>query len=252
MKVNSFIAAASSLAAFAAPAQAFWRMPCPGRLMTERVDPIVNPGTMSGHVHTIAGGNGFNINMDYNDTQASGCSSCPIQQDLSNYWTPSLYYMNKNGSYTLVPQAGDGDGVQGGMTVYYLQRGGPNNDNITAFPEGFRMLAGTPTLRTGSEDFTQQAVSYVCLNYSSTSPYTNYLPDQPCPDGLRAQIFFPSCWDGVNLDSADHKSHMAYPTEYSYDNGPCPASHPVHLISIFFETIWSTADFEWWVPENGW
>ena len=22
---------------------------------------------------------------------------------------------------------------------------------------------------------------------------------------------FPQCWDGVNLDSPDHKSHMAYP-----------------------------------------
>jgi hypothetical protein len=36
-------------------------------------------------------------------------------------------------------------------------------------------------------------------------------------------VFFPQCWDGVNLDSPDHKSHMAYA------NGGCPASHPVPL-----------------------
>ena len=34
----------------------------------------------------------------------------------------------------------------------------------------------------------------------------------------------PSCWDGVHLDSADHKSHMAWPV-----NGVCPADHPVPL-----------------------
>ncbi|GAB7345585.1 hypothetical protein MBLNU457_3887t1 [Dothideomycetes sp. NU457] len=251
MKVNTLISAASGLVALAAPAHAFWRMPCPGRLITERADPIINPGGISGHVHTIAGGNGFNFTMDYDSTQTSTCSSCPIKQDLSNYWTPSLYYMEKNGSFTSVPQAGDGSGTQGGMTVYYLQRGGPNNDPLKAFPEGFKMLAGNPNLRTGSNSFQQQAVSFVCLNYSSTSPYFNELPDQVCPDGLRAQIFFPSCWDGVNLYLPD-QSHMAYPTEYSYNDGPCPASHPVHLISIFFETIWNTGDFEWWVPENGW
>jgi hypothetical protein len=25
---------------------------------------------------------------------------------------------------------------------------------------------------------------------------------------MRAETFFPSCWDGKNLDSADHKSHV--------------------------------------------
>ena len=252
MKANTFASAAASLAALVAPAQAYWRMACPGRLVTERADPIVSPGGVAGHAHTIAGGNAFNFTMDYADTQTSECSSCPIKQDLSNYWTPSLYYMSQNGSYISVPQAGDGSGVLGGMTVYYLQRGGPNNDNVTAYPEGFRMLAGNPLLRNGSDSFNQQAVSFVCLDYSTTSPYSNKLPDQPCPDGLRAQIFFPSCWDGVNLDSPDHSSHMAYPTQYSYDNGPCPASHPVHMISLFYEVIFSTADFDWWVPDQGW
>lgn len=35
---------------------------------------------------------------------------------------------------------------------------------------------------------------------------------------------FPNCWDGVNLDSSDHRSHMAYPV-----GARCPASHPVVL-----------------------
>jgi hypothetical protein len=62
-----------------------------------------------------------------------------------------------------------------------------------------------------------------------------------CPNGLRAQIFFPGCWDGMNLDSSDHKSHMAYPD--GIDNGYCPSSHPVHLISIFYEVWFNVAPF---------
>ncbi|KAF2225976.1 hypothetical protein BDZ85DRAFT_193191, partial [Elsinoe ampelina] len=250
MHFNNVVSAAISLAALAAPVDAFWRMSCPGRIMTSRMDPIVNPGAISGHVHTISGGNAFNYSMTYADTQKSTCSSCPIKQDLSNYWVPNLYYRTKDGKFIDVPQAGDGTGVYGGMIVYYLQRGGPNNDALKAFPKDFRMLAGNPYKRNYTDDFAGQAVSFVCLNYSGKSGYFNKFPDTPCPDGLRAQIFFPSCWDGVNLDSADHMSHMAYPTKYSYDNGPCPATHPVHLISIFYEIIFSTAGFEWWTPDG--
>lgn len=230
-------------AALAAPAAAFFRMPCPGRIVTERADPIVSPGQVSGHVHTISGGNGFKFEMDYADARSSSCSSCPIKADLSNYWTPSLYYQHQNGSFENVHQSGDGTGIYGGMTVYYLQRGGPNNDKLQAFPEGFRMLAGNPFKRNHTDDFESEAVSFVCLDYSGGSSTSDGLPTKNCPDGLRAQVFFPSCWDGVNLDSADHKSHMSYPIGGSYDSGKCPDTHPVHLISIFYEVNYNTGDF---------
>jgi hypothetical protein len=92
----------------------------------------------------------------------------------------------------------------------------------------------------------QQAVSWVCLNYATSSPQTPAIPNTNCPDGLRAQVFFPSCWDGVNLDSANHKDHVAYPDHM--DSGDCPASHPVRFISIFYEVIWNINDFAdmWW------
>jgi len=248
LSTDTLAKGALSLLTFSGAADAFWRMQCPGRLIDARVDPIVNPGVIAGHVHAISGGNGFNYTMDYASTQASTCSSCPIEEDLSNYWVPTLYYTNKDGSFTSVPQAGDGGSNLGGQVVYYLQRGGPKNDNLTAYPKDFRMLAGNPYKRAYTSDFAGQAVSFVCLNYTGSSSYYNKFPDKPCPDGLRAQIFFPSCWDGVNLDSPDHMSHMAYPTQYSYDNGPCPASHPVHMISIFYEIIFSTSSFDWWTP----
>jgi hypothetical protein len=82
-------------------------------LLKERADPIVNPGKVSGHVHTIMGGNAFGFNMTYADTQKSTCSSCKVTQDMSNYWVPNLYYKVKNGSFISVPQIS-------GVLVYYL------------------------------------------------------------------------------------------------------------------------------------
>lgn len=241
------------LAFLISPTTAFWRMPCPGRLVDERADPLVSPGVVSGHVHSIAGGSGFSFNMTYEDARASSCSSCPIKADLSNYWVPHLYYRAENGTFIDVPVSGDGDGNLGGITVYYLQRPGANNDALQAFPEGFRMLAGDPFRRNYTGDFAAQAISYACLNYDGpATAETNGFPDNNCPDGLRAQVFFPSCWDGVNLDSANHQSHVSYPASGAYNDGVCPDSHPVHLISIFYEIIFQTNLFAdmWWGDEQ--
>ena len=252
----SLSAATLGLAALLpAHVSAFWRMPCGHRVTTERIDPLIFPGVVSPHVHQVAGGNGFGYTETYEQARNASCSSCPITQDLSNYWTPVLYYKARDGTFTKVPQAGDSDtaGTNGGMTVYYLQRPGYDGEPLLAFPEGFRMIAGNPFVRNFTGDYAAQAVSFVCLNYSphdNSHDYTNGLPTMACPDGVRAQVFFPSCWDGVNLDTPDHSSHMAYPVDNipnsEYNGGVCPDSHPVHLVSIFYEVIFSTAGFEFW------
>ena len=217
------------------PATAFWRLPCISPLVVARADPIISPGIPSGHVHTIMGGNAFSFALSYASTQTSNCSSCTVEGDFSNYWTPALYYQYPNGSFTSVQQSG-------GATIYYLQRAGPN-ENLTAFPAGLRMVAGDPFKRNVTTNFAGQAISYACMNYNApATPETPGFPTTNCPDGLRAQVFFPSCWDGVNLDSADHTGHMAYPAT-AYNDGPCPESHPVHLISLFYEVIWNVDAF---------
>ena len=103
--------------------EAFFRMSCPGRITRERLDPIVNPGAIAGHVHTVSGGSGFKASMTYQDARASLCSSCTIKvcgspppvlvfqfthvntlkEDMSNYWTPTLYVRFKDGTFAPVP-----------------------------------------------------------------------------------------------------------------------------------------------------
>ena len=43
------------------PASAYWRMSCMGVAGIARIDPIVSPNEMSGHVHTIKGASGMLI-----------------------------------------------------------------------------------------------------------------------------------------------------------------------------------------------
>ncbi|RMD40056.1 hypothetical protein DV735_g5087, partial [Chaetothyriales sp. CBS 134920] len=221
----------------ASPSTAFFLMPC-WPITTQRLDPIVTPGGIASHVHQIIGGSAFSPSLTYEATQADDvCTTCFVSVDHSNYWIPSLYFQNSDGEFESVDQVGS-------TSVYYFNevtRLGAN-ETMTPFPEGFRMLAGDQDKRSGSEDFADQAINYKCLNYAGLPTDSKGFPDYDCPNGIRAEVTFPSCWDGVNLDSDDHRSHVAYPT-VTYQDGECPSSHPVHLVTLLVEFIWDTHKF---------
>jgi hypothetical protein len=45
-------------------AHAFWRMECPGRVGLARLDPIIDPGKISMHAHSIHGSSGKRLIRD--------------------------------------------------------------------------------------------------------------------------------------------------------------------------------------------
>lgn len=102
----------TAFVSLASVAQAFWRMGCGNPLVVDRLDPVVNPGNASGHVHRIHGGNAFAPDMTYDMARQSTCTTCQVKDDLSNYWVPMLYYQDQStGNFTIVPN--------NGLTVYY-------------------------------------------------------------------------------------------------------------------------------------
>ncbi|KAL5437232.1 hypothetical protein PMIN07_011926, partial [Paraphaeosphaeria minitans] len=121
MHWTSFVALA-----LGAPSQALIRFGC-SQLVVDRLDPLVNPGMEpSPHLHQIIGGNSFNTSMykeDHDLAKLSTCTSCQPSEDFSNYWTASLFFRARNGTYKRVPQKGNVgfEGQRGGMTVYYMQ-----------------------------------------------------------------------------------------------------------------------------------
>ena len=79
--------------------------------------------------------------------------------------------------------------------------------------------------------------SWKCIDYSQDHPETPGFPaNMTCSQGLRAQIQFQSCWDGVNLFKPN-QSHIAYLSQI--DNGICPPTHPVLLPHLFYEAYYS-------------
>ena len=231
------------LAACLTPALSFWRLPCAKPITVQRLDPIVCNGTASGHIHTVMGASAFTSRSGPDSIKKSKCSTCTVKEDNSNYWIGTLFYQHPDGVLESVQQTG-------GMLVYYLQRYANSSEKLHAYPPGFRMIAGNPMKRTSDQSLESQAISYACIDYNNPTAETGALPQKNCPQGLRSQVFFPSCWDGVNLDSPDHKSHMAYPSQMN--NGVCPPTHPVRMISIFFEITWQTDKFaSGWLDANG-
>jgi hypothetical protein len=116
---------------------------------------------------------------------------------------------------------------------------------VTAFKPGFRMLIGDVNYRSREEvrDFRQ--LTYICMqNEGTREPETLDFPIKPCPAGIMINHRFPTCWDGVNLDSPNHREHVSYPATGTFENGgACPSSHPVRLPQILLETVWDTRQF---------
>lgn len=220
------------------------------QLVTDRIDPLVNPGSIpSSHLHQIVGGNSFNASMDpsnHDPPRDSTCTSCTFSEDFSNYWTAVLYFRARNGTLRRVPQFPNvGLKGNGGITVYYI----PAYDGktkVTAFKPGFRMLVGDASLRTQGKD---RKVCHRCMvqsgdrnNIECSSPDTQSLPKTACAGGIRTVITFPTCWDGVNTDSPDHKTHVAYPPKGTFDNNAaCPSTHPVKIPQVMYEVMWDVS-----------
>ncbi|KAF2821846.1 hypothetical protein CC86DRAFT_458933 [Ophiobolus disseminans] len=236
-----------------AQADKMLRFSCSG-LVTDRLDPVVQPAqSPSQHLHQIVGGDAFNVTMDvktYDIPKESSCTTCTFTEDFSDYWTPVMYFRARNGTFKRVPQmANQGfNGANGGMTVYYVT---PDDAsvNITAFAPGFRMVVGDPNKRKAG-GFNGGMTQYRCYTGKNFTPNpfgvssndTDTFPKGYCAGGVRVAVFFPTCWDGKNLDSANHMSHVTF----GY-NG-CPASHPVRLPQVFLETVWDTGVF----PQSEW
>ena len=170
-------------------------------------DPIIFPNLPgASHMHSFFGSETTKASTTVTDLLNAN-SNCNPSIDKSAYWIPTFY----NNNVPVEPTTG---------VFYYLGEG--VSDALIAqtqpFPLGLRIVAGNAKA-TGPGDNT--IARWSCLGHGEVNPSSDFVT---CPAGsmLESYLDFPHCWDGRNLDSADHKSHMAYPV-----NNACPASHPV-------------------------
>jgi hypothetical protein len=188
-------------------------------------DPIVFPGQPgASHLHMFFGNTGANANSTYDTLRTTGDSTCqggPLNR--SSYWAPAV--INTDGKAVIPDFA----------TLYYKGFGTTTSiPQIQQFPAGLKMIAGfnmaSPTDATHFDWYCE-----VTQNKQQT------IPNCPTGEHVGVVIRFPTCWDGVHLDSANHRSHMAYSVGNDF-SGICPADHPVQLPQF-------TMGF--WFPNDG-
>jgi hypothetical protein len=61
-----------------------------GPLVQDRVDPILTPGGVGPHVHTIIGASNFRPTLDISTMSTSNCSTAPVQADMRQVTYGSL------------------------------------------------------------------------------------------------------------------------------------------------------------------
>ena len=186
-------------------------------------DPIVFPSQPgASHMHSFYGNTTTKANSTTSRLMSanSSCGRNMQTSDHSAYWIPGLYKKNANGSESLVTSH---DQL---MFIYYVRAGGPKGPKVKPFPAGLRMISGD------AHATSAQSRSFLEWTCGGGGPITSKIPSCSDPkQAIHASLSFPSCWDGKHLDSADHKSHMAFAAY----NGTCPRTHPVSLPKVSYE-----------------
>ena len=102
--------------------------------------------------------------------------------------------------------------------------GEANRRPTQAFPPGLRMIAGvfgtiadpTRAIRWDCDATRRQFDGERFLQHIPGCRLDNSDLGRPADfvETVRMQVFYPSCWNGVDLDSPDHAAHLAYPTRH--------------------------------------
>ena len=207
-----------------------------GAGQVSRDDPIMYPGQPGkSHLHQFYGNVAANAHSTYSSLRTSGDSTCNwmgngTAANRSAYWMPALL-------------DGRGNVVRPDyVSIYYKQRPqtdptvmDPNNPRYMGkavpLPNGLRYIFGwDPTGinsgKTGGAWFNCQGPSGVSGHYLTL---TTALANCPAGNQVGAIIEAPECWDGKRLDSADHRSHVAYASYGSWGYLKCPSTHPYNI-----------------------
>ncbi|MEU5276944.1 DUF1996 domain-containing protein [Streptomyces asoensis] len=180
---------------------------------------IVAPGVSNGahHFHDYVG-NQSNTAFASDDDLAKAGTSCADQGDKSTYYWPVLRL--QNGSQEQDAQK-PGGGIEGNagkivtpkeVTLTFV--GNPRSQ-VTAMPRLLRVITGDAKAFVNGT--ANANASWSCTGFEDRQLKDKY---PLCPSGsdVVRTFRFQSCWDGANIDSANHRTHVAFAAA----DGTCP------------------------------
>ncbi len=185
-------------------------------------DAIVFPGKPgAAHLHAYFGNTLANASSTAESLRNSGNSTCRGGTvNRTAYWVPAV-----------IDAAGNPVKPQEAQFYYKTGYEGIAPAEIQPFPQGLRMIAGDAK----SAGPGQPRAYWGC--HENYIGHPSNIPTCPVGDRVVMMVQFPQCWDGKNLDSADHKSHMSYPVD-----GNCPSTHPVAIPEISFNIYYKVTE----------
>lgn len=199
-------------------------------------DPVVFPGQPGkSHLHTFFGNTLTDGNSTYQSLRTTGDSTCNNKLNRSAYWVPAL--MNGKGKVVMPDY----------VSIYYkrLPVTAPNcqveGRACVSLPRGLRYVFGynmSNPANSSSFYFNCDGPGAVPGHYANIAQAA-----KNCPAGARlgAVLSSPSCWNGTELDSPDHRSHLAFPSYGSWGFLKCPDTHPYVLPELQI-AVWYTTD----------
>ncbi|WP_328404669.1 DUF1996 domain-containing protein [Streptomyces sp. NBC_00390] len=180
---------------------------------------IVAPGVSNGahHMHDYVG-NQANDAFASDDDLAGGQTTCNNQGDKSTYYWPVLRLQNGQNENDAEADGGGKDQNVGEIQTpsqVTLNFVGSPVGKVTAMPRFLRIITGDAKAFVNGN--ANANASWSCTGFENRQLKDKY---PICPEGSQVvrSFKFQSCWDGQNIDSANHRTHVAFADQ----NGNCP------------------------------
>ncbi|MEU0388718.1 DUF1996 domain-containing protein [Streptomyces chartreusis] len=180
---------------------------------------IVAPGVSNGaqHQHDYVG-NQDNDAFTSDEEFLQADTSCQNQGDKSTYYWPVLRVQDGQNEVDANAPGGGQDGNVGTIqqvTQAELKFVGNKTSDVVAMPTALRIITGDAKAFTNG--LKNANTSWSCTGFEDRQVTDKY---PICPEGSSVvrTSNFQSCWDGQNIDSANHRDHVAFVQA----DGSCP------------------------------
>ncbi|WP_437062620.1 DUF1996 domain-containing protein [Streptomyces sp. enrichment culture] len=180
---------------------------------------IAAPGVGNGahHFHDYVG-NQANDAFASDEDLAAGETSCADQRDKSSYYWPVVRLQNGTVEQDAQSPGGGVEGNAGEIVTpaeVTLTFEGNERAKVTAMPRLLRIITGDAKAFVNGN--ANANASWSCTGFEDRQLKDKY---PLCPSGsdVVRTFTFQSCWDGRNIDSANHRTHMAFAAA----DGACP------------------------------
>ncbi|MEU3611984.1 DUF1996 domain-containing protein [Streptomyces sp. NPDC006872] len=181
---------------------------------------IVAPGVTNGahHFHDYIG-NQSNNAFASDDDLAKAETSCVDQSDKSTYYWPVLRLQNGTQEQDAKSPGGGIEGNAGEIVTakqVTLTFVGNPSSKVTEMPRLLRIITGDAKAFVNGP--ANANASWSCTGFEDRQLKDKY-PLCPAGSDVVRTFRFQSCWDGANIDSANHRTHVAF----AAPDGTCPA-----------------------------